>query len=313
MSRFASSSPGPQSLTPDVVVRQLRHLSAAPRVLPRLKQLLNDGNSSMTEVVELIQLDPGIAAHVLHMGNSAFYSQGTKCFTVDEAICRVGYNQVYQLVAHAVASQVIVRPLAVYELEADEMWRCSVACALGAEILARTVGTDTDIAYTLGLLHGVGMVALDEWAFRFEPALRLPTRGWPREASDAEIARFGFHQAEAGAALLRSWNFPHGMCEAVRWQYLPGATAAHFHLACLVYAAKWLRWAACAAAQPPHPPETRVLDALHLTPARLEEFAAEVRDRLATVIALLDTGMLEKESVRFPSQVRAVSTAHVER
>jgi HD-like signal output (HDOD) protein len=50
--------------TADEMVRELRHLPSAPKLLPRLKRLLTDANSSMDEIVTLIRLDPGIAARV---------------------------------------------------------------------------------------------------------------------------------------------------------------------------------------------------------------------------------------------------------
>ena len=52
------------AFTPDDIVRELKHLPSAPKVLPRLKQLLGDVNSSMAEIVALIRLDPAIAARV---------------------------------------------------------------------------------------------------------------------------------------------------------------------------------------------------------------------------------------------------------
>lgn len=75
-----AESPQTQSngLTADEIVRDLKHLPSAPKVLPRLKRLLADTNSSMAEIVSLIRLDPGIAARVLQVGNSTYYSQGVR-------------------------------------------------------------------------------------------------------------------------------------------------------------------------------------------------------------------------------------------
>ena len=89
------------TLTPEDLVREVKHLPSAPKVLPRLKQLLCDGNSAMHEIVAFIRLDPGIAARVLQVGNSAYFSKGVRCFTVEEAVNRVGYDQVYELVNYA--------------------------------------------------------------------------------------------------------------------------------------------------------------------------------------------------------------------
>src|SRR5882672_451252 len=119
-----------QTFSPEDIVREVKHLPSAPKVLPRLKQLLSDGNSAMHEIVALIRLDPGIAVRVLQTGNSAYFSKGVRCHTVDEAVNRVGYDQVYELVSLAVASQVLVHPLEAYCIGPDRMWLAAVACGL---------------------------------------------------------------------------------------------------------------------------------------------------------------------------------------
>src|SRR4051812_33423833 len=186
---------GQTTLTPEDIVREVKQLPSAPKVLPRLKQLLSDGNSAMHEIVALIRLDPGIAVRVLQASNSAYFSKGVRCLTVDEAVNRVGYDQVYELVSFAVASQVLVRPLEVYGIEADELWKMSVVGALAMEELAARTHQDRNAAYTVGLLHAVGLVAIDEWALRNARGLRLKCAGFPRDATESERATFGFTQA----------------------------------------------------------------------------------------------------------------------
>ena len=79
----------------------------------------------------------------------------------------------------------------------------SVACGLAAETLARQLNLDVDVAYTVGLLYGVGLVAIDEWAFRQKLPWRFAPGPLPLETCHNERAVLGFHNAEAGAALLR--------------------------------------------------------------------------------------------------------------
>jgi HD-like signal output (HDOD) protein len=293
-------------ITPEQVVRELRHLPSSPKVLPRLKRLLADGNSSMAEIVELIRLDPGISARVLQTANSAYYCKGARCSTVDDSVNRVGYDQVYELVAYAVASQVLVRPLEAYGIEPDQMWLSAVACGLAAETLASLTGEERDIAYTVGLLHGVGMLAIDEWVVRHNPGLRIPRYDFPREACENERALLGFTQAEAGAALLRHWDFPVVMSEPVRWQYFPRSTAGHQRMACLLHAAKWVRSTVCAPSQSaiPSPPDAWLLQPLRLNTSQLESCAAEVQDQLANISSLLDAPPRKMEAVEFPGGTR---------
>lgn len=297
------------ALSPDDIAREVKHLPSAPKVLPRLKALLGDPNSAMSEIVALIRLDPGIAARVLQTANSAHFNQGVRCTTVDEAVNRVGYDQIYELVSYAVASQVLVRPLDIYRIDADELWKMSVACALAAELLAGRTGQDRDAAYTIGLLHCVGMVALDEWSLRGGYKLVFETAGFPREAVESERAALGFTQADAGAALLEHWEFPATASEPVRWQYTPRASAGHPKMASLLHAAKWVRSAVCAPtiASRPALPEAVQLQPLGLNPAGLNAIAGDVTRRLAAVSSLLDTGGMSAKSAerhRFPTERR---------
>ena len=293
-------------ITPGDMVGEMQDLPLAPKVLPRLKRLLSDPNSTLQEIAGLIRLDPAIAARVLQVANSAYYSKGIRCFTVDEAVRRVGFNEVYELVAYAVASQVLVRPLEVYDLDADDLWRGSVCCALAAEILAERTGQDRDVAYTAGLLHAVGMVVIDGWALKNGRAVKLRDTGFPHQADACETAAFGFTQAETGAVLLENWDFPASISEPVRWQQSPSAAGEHDRMTSLLYAARWLRCSVCRGTPVnPNVPAV-ILEELALDQGALQKIAAEVKIRLAEVSSLLESSDESKKPAqaaqRFPKK-----------
>lgn len=289
MSTGSQTSAKSVPLTPAKIVQEVRDLPAAPKVLPKLRRLLGDANSSMDEIVGLIRIEPGIAARLLQVSNSAVYSKGNRCSSVDEAVGRVGYDQVYDMVMHAVAAQVLVRPLSTYNLETDTLWRYSVVGGLAAELLATMTGESRETAYTLGLLHQIGMVAIDGWALRHQPTLGLAWRPFPREYTGSEKALLGFTHAEVGALLLKRWEFPGEMVEALRCQYAPLEAGAATRLACLLYAAKWVRSVVCL----PEGEETPALDEACLSPIRLdlkrmEALVEEVKVRAADMKDLMD-------------------------
>ena len=302
-----AASPAPSvRISPEDIVRQLTHLPSAPRVLPKLKRLLGDTNSSLHEVVALVRLDPGIAARVLQVGNSAYYNQGLRCYTVEEAVHRVGYDQIYELVANAVASEVLVRPLAAYSMGADELWQSSVACAVAAEGLADHIGIDRDIAYTIGLLHRVGMVAINEWITRCAPETRFTVQALPLETCEQERKALGFHNAEAGAALLRLWEFPAVMSEPVRWQYMPTATAAHSQLSSLLAIAKWIKAVAVAPERMQVPLDSQLLRRAGLALNQIPPLVTLVQQRLKEITCLLDDETAERCTLSFPGGERDI-------
>src|SRR5579885_3690922 len=139
----------PELLGPDDVVRELRHLPSAPRVLPRLLEILRDDRASIDDVVALIRVDAGMASRVLQIANSAYYSgsHSSRCPTMEEAVYRVGLVKVYELVAFAATAQLVMRDLRTYNLTPEDMWQRSISCAIAAERLATRVDTDFNSAY----------------------------------------------------------------------------------------------------------------------------------------------------------------------
>jgi HD-like signal output (HDOD) protein len=290
-------------LTPEDIIREVHHLPSTPKVLPRLKHLLADANSSIHEIVALIRLDPAIVARVMQMGNSAYFSKGTRCISVEEAVARVGFSQIFELVSYAVASQVLVRPLVAYAMAEDEVWRLSVACALAADELAVHTGADRNAAYTAGLLHCLGMVAIDEWAIRTGFPMQLEFQGYPVDGSESERRRLGFTQAEVGATLLRDWAFPTTISEPVRHQNRPVASAGFLHEATLLAVAKWVRSSVCGK-RSQLPPPSHLLHSLRLTSGTLDRIRANVGRRLTEICTLLDVTPDEAETRELPEWVR---------
>lgn len=300
MAPSQSSNAPAARLTPEKVVEDIRDLPAAPKVLPKLKRLLSDGNSSLYEIVGLIRVEPGIAARVLQVSNSAYYCKGgARCASVEEAVGRVGYDQVYEMVMYAVASQVLVRPLATYRIEADDFWRISVACGISAEVLAEMVGQPRDTAYTLGLLANIGMVAIDSWALRNNPSLLMTPKPYPKEYTQSERALVSFTHADVGSVLLARWDFPQEVCESVKWQYSPLSAGTHSKLACLLYASKWLRAAVCPEVHgAPEPPADAFLQPLRLNVERLTKIAEDVKARMEDLKTLLEADEEEEKPAK---------------
>ena len=229
-------------LSPGDIIKDLHDLPSAPAVLPRLLRILNDYTASMEDVMTLIKLEPGVAARVLQMGNIAYYSsRGGRCSSLDDAVSRIGSLKIYEIVAFAVSAQLLMRKLGCYEMEAEDLWRRSVVCAISASLLAADCDIDPNTAYTIGLFHSVGMVAIDSWLKREEMTQTVESKGLPDETIEDEKRVIGFTNATTAAALLKSWSFQSSVCEAVRWQYSPLSAGVNRRPACLLHVAKWLQ------------------------------------------------------------------------
>jgi HD-like signal output (HDOD) protein len=112
----------------------------------------------------------------------------------------------------------------------------AAAVAAAARAIAKTGGgIAPGIAYTAGLLHGVGSQVLHTVApekYKFVEAGQ--TAGSTR---DAEAKVFTMAGPEAAAALAAQWNLPARLAAALRHQAVPAEAGPHAPLATLVAAA----------------------------------------------------------------------------
>ena len=176
----------PDIPTPELLVEGFGPLPPAAFMLARLQRLLADPNSGLDDISDLIRLDAALATRVIQVSNSAWFGGGAHCRTILESVSRIGFREVYHLVAVVASNSVVARPLAAYGHDAADTWRESVACAFAAEILADRLGEDSGAAYTSGLLHGIGRLPINHYLTLSNPRsfpsggntspLRPPTR-----------------------------------------------------------------------------------------------------------------------------------------
>lgn len=232
------------SRTPAQLIAQLRELPASGKILPTLQRLIERDDVLLDRVAELIQLEPGLAANVVRMSNSTLFG-GKNVQTISEAIQRVGMNGVQELVASATASQLNGRDLKTYGLNSETLWKRAITCGLAASSLAERAGLETVDAYTAGLLHGIGLVALDQFATQNKHVGILESTGYPLDFALAERKWLGFSHAEAGAELLRKWGFADAVVAAVAYQLEPEKAGEHRKLAMIIATARWARTLFC--------------------------------------------------------------------
>jgi HD-like signal output (HDOD) protein len=161
---------------------------------------------------------------------------------------------------------------------------------LAAEQLADDIGVNRSLAYTSGLLHGAGMIALDTWRQQQRLEFHFASVGLPDEATQSERAVLGFTHADVGAELLQVWEFPASIVEPVRWQHAPDRSRGEPLLSCLLHVAKWLRDASHLPDDLPLPPAPAdwILETIGIGAASLETRLYRVREAFLEASKLLE-------------------------
>jgi len=151
-----------------------------------------------------MELDPAFAGDILFLSNSALFGFPSRVLSLRQAIPLLGLDRIKALAVTAAMRSFLGKPGPVLR----QCWRHSAACAIIAEEISPIFKTPGDAAYTLGLLHDVGRLALLK-AYPSESSnLLRKSYNNAEEARQAELAAMTVDHCMVGSWLAKSWSLP---------------------------------------------------------------------------------------------------------
>jgi putative nucleotidyltransferase with HDIG domain len=177
-----------------------------PLIAIRVLQLTNQEDVPLRQLSDLISSEPAFSSEVLTIANSALYARRVPINNVLQAIALLGTNSLKGLCLTVGVRAYLGNALDHESLRA--IWRHSLACALIAKQLAAAGTADKDSAYTAGILHDIGRLALAVISPKEYATLLEAHSGPPASALEAEREWFGFDHCEAGRRLVADWKMP---------------------------------------------------------------------------------------------------------
>lgn len=191
----------------------------------RLLGLLGSSSISNDDIVSVIRCDGVLTAKLLQLCNSPVMGLRQRVATVDQALLLLGHREVFRIVMAISYSAAMKAPIPGYAVAAKEFLQNSLATGAAAEVVQESglwTGLESPLAFTAGLLQDIGELVIDR-ALTPESVSRMRERVETGGLSRAEAEReeLGTDHAEVGAAVLRSWNLPDDIVEAVANHHHP--------------------------------------------------------------------------------------------
>ncbi|PKL79435.1 MAG: hypothetical protein CVV27_01805 [Candidatus Melainabacteria bacterium HGW-Melainabacteria-1] len=184
-------------------------LPTLPVIAGQVMECLNNPNSSIQDVADVILRDQSMSVKVLKLVNSAYYGFPKRIGTLSHAISILGFETVRGLVLGIS----ILDTFRVKEFDLLRFWEHSIRTAsLMSFMAARLCYPRPDEAFTVGLIHDVGKLVF---------MLKAPDL-YHQVVVQADInpciqeqALLKMDHAFAGAQVARSWNFPSTYVQAI--------------------------------------------------------------------------------------------------
>ncbi len=208
-------------ISPKDLITGSTKTSSLPEIFILLNEILNDPTSSFSDIAKVISMDTSLAARILRIVNSSFYSFPSNVETVTHAISIIGTQQLHDL---ALATTILTKFQGVPEdlVNMDGFWRHSLGCAVAARILAiQCRETNPERFYLCGILHDVGRLIIMENLPDQAREIIARYQGEGGLMFDVEQQVLGFDHAEVGASLAKAWKLPLSYEEIIACHHKP--------------------------------------------------------------------------------------------
>ncbi len=191
---------------------QKGELPPFPKVLLDLQELINEPDCDVDDVRRLIQIDMALTGKLITLSNSAFFRMGReKTGTVEEAIIRLGVNQVLDL---CYCLEIPKSFKEIKSFDQTQFWQHSLASGYLSRMFSEKLVDDQNIvnaSFMSGMMHDVGILVFNYLIPKeynnFLIAKDISNSDQPVET--LEKATFGVDHQELGAMFLeKHWELP---------------------------------------------------------------------------------------------------------
>lgn len=203
-----------------------------PQIALRVLQLARDENVQLHELCDLIAADPAFASEVLTVANSVLYAPRYPSSSILQAVAVLGSNTLQGMCITVGIRAYLGKTMRFPALRS--LWRHNLACAVVAGRLASSGLIDKDIAYTAGILHDIGRMALAVIQPKEYGALLETHRGAAASILTGERDLFGLDHCETGRQLIGDWKLPDDFEPAVFAHHSPRRTDGAWDLGELI-------------------------------------------------------------------------------
>jgi len=178
------------------------------QAVSEIVEMCNATETNATQISRALHSDQSLAGHVLRVSNSPLYRPQTPITSLQQAVTRLGLAQIIEI-ALTVSLRARVFTTERHMDLVRRLWKCSVATGCFAKEVARVQRRHIESTFLCGLFHNVGKPVVLDALTKFE---ETAGRAVPMETVNLVIEEY---HVRAGSKLVREWNLPPHVAEAV--------------------------------------------------------------------------------------------------
>ena len=225
----------------ETILARLDRVDEVPTMLTiamEIDRLTHDVRTSVSDISDIIRLDPALTGKVLKVANSAYYAAAQRIVSLNQAITRLGFPEVRRIAL----SIAFINSFNNLYVDYDRYWIHSITTAYIAVHLhkASKIPLPLDELFSCGILHDVGVLILDQYFTEVYKKVLTLAANKRYDLQYVEQKVLGITHAEVGAYLLRKWKIPESITDVILHHHTPQLCENHTIAAKLIYIANFI-------------------------------------------------------------------------
>ncbi len=213
----------------------VKEIPTLPIVYQQLFSKMSNPNVSVPQLAEIVSKDQSLAAKILKLVNSAFYGYKKEITTISRAMVILGFRTVRNAALAISVFDYVSGTADDSHFPVEDFWKHSLCTASAAKVLGQKVGIkQQEETFVCGLLHDVGKIIMKKYFEEDFSELCKYANDNNTSFSAAEEALIGVNHCMVAKTILRSWNFPPNLIEAVQFHHTLSSGASYPDMVALI-------------------------------------------------------------------------------
>lgn len=212
-------------------IQKIKNLPPLPVIAQQLLGALNNEDTSITVISEIINQDPSLTSRIIGLANSAFFGYGRKLYCMEEAIINLGLDLVRSLALTMVVGGVFdIKKCKGFDI--TRYWLSALMTADLAKRTANIMNSSNNLSngqfFLYGLLHNLGILILaDRFPKLMSEIFNVAKRHPQRRLIYTEQAMLDIDHHQAGSWLAHKWHLPEEVIAVIEHHHYPDHTGEY--------------------------------------------------------------------------------------
>ncbi|MFZ3045589.1 MAG: HDOD domain-containing protein [Desulfatirhabdiaceae bacterium] len=195
---------------------QIRDIPTLPAILFEINRLLQNENTSVSDIRVVIEKDQTMVMKILKLVNSSFFGFPSKISSINNAIILLGYITIRNAVVTLAVVESFSKKNEQGSFEIEELWKHSIAVAVVSRYLGETFSSVlVNDCFIGGLLHDIGKLIQFRFFRELFDAIWKVITEESLSFSQAEDRLNLVGHADIGGHLARKWMLPPCLIDAI--------------------------------------------------------------------------------------------------